>query len=155
MQKINFKVLIISLLILVSVGFIGSLFTAGNTSGEWYDSIRPEITPPSFVFPIVWNVLFFLIALSLYFVWINSKKKDKNKIIIIYGLNFILNIFWSFLYFYLRRPDYALIEIFVLLISIISMVVLAWKIDKKASVLLWPYLAWVSFASVLNWLSVY
>lgn len=154
-MKVNFKVLVISLVIVFGVGFIGSLFTSGNTSGDWYDSIRPSITPPSFVFPIVWNILFFLIALSLYFVWVGSKKKDKNKIIIIYGLNFVLNIFWSFLYFYLKRPDYALIEIFVLFISIISMVVLAWKIDKKASVLLWPYLVWVGFASVLNWLSVF
>ena len=154
--KFNFKVFIICLLIVfLIVGGIGSLFTTKNVNSDWYQSIQPAITPPNWIFPIVWNILFFLIALSLYFSWINAKKLDvRKKIIIVFGINFILNIFWSVLYFGLKNPFYAFIEIFVLWISIISMIYVTYKIDKKAGWILVPYLLWVSFAIVLNYLSV-
>jgi len=156
MKKINWKVLIASLVIVYLVAFVGSLFTSTNTDSEWYDSIRPSITPPNWVFPIVWNILFFLISLSLYFSWSGSEKSDvRRKIVIVFGINFILNIFWSFLYFGLRDPFYAFIEIFVLWISIVLMIYVSYRIDKKAGWLLVPYLLWVSFAVVLNYLSVW
>lgn len=155
-RKINWKVLIVSLAVVYLVAFVGGLFTSGNTDSGWYDSIRPSITPPNWIFPVVWNILFFLIALSLYFSWINAKKWDvKKKIVILFGINFVLNIFWSVLYFGLKNPFYAFIEIFVLWISIISMVYVSYKIDKKAGWLLVPYLLWVSFAIILNYLSVW
>lgn len=155
-RKINWKVLIVSLVIVYLVAFVGSLFTSGNTNSEWYDSIRSSITPSNWVFPIVWNILFFLIALSLYFSWINAKKWDvKKKILIVFGINFILNLFWSVLYFGLKNHFYAFIEIFVLWISIISMIYVSYKTDKKAGWLLVPYLLWVSFAIILNYLSIW
>ena len=150
----NLKVFIICLVIVFLVAFIGSLFTSGNSSGDWYDSIKPSITPPGWVFPIVWNILFFLIAVSLYFAWQSANNKQKKSVLIVFAINFILNIFWSFLYFYLRRPPLAFIEIFFLLISIVSMILVTWKIDKKSSYLLIPYLVWVSFATILNYLTI-
>jgi len=154
MKKFNLKLLIVCLVIVYTVAFLGFLFTLGNTSGEWYESIKPSITPPSFVFPIVWNILFFLIGVSLYLAWGSSNKTQKKKIAIIFGINFILNIFWSFLYFYLKLPLYAFFEILFLIFSIVLMTLLTWKINKKASYLLYPYLAWVCFASILNYLSI-
>lgn len=154
MKKINIKLLILCIVIVFTVAFIGSLFTSGNSSGEWYESIKPSITPPGWIFPIVWNTLFFLIALSLYFAWQSANNKQKRNVAVVFGINFILNIFWSYLYFYLRRPPLAFIEIFFLLISIVSMIVVTWKIDKKSSYLLIPYLLWVSFATVLNFLTI-
>ena len=154
MKKINWKILIISLVIVYAVAFIGSLFTGGNTSGEWYESIKPSITPPNWIFPVVWNILFFLIALSLYFVWVNTKDKQKNKIIIVFGINFLLNILWSVLYFTLRNPFYAFIELIFLWLSIIGMIIVTYKINKRSAYLLIPYLLWVSFAGILNYLSI-
>jgi len=155
-NRINWKVLIVSFVIVYLVAFVGSLFTSPVTDSEWYDSIKPSITPPGWVFPIVWNILFFLIGLSLYFSWINAKKLDvKKKLVIVFGINFVLNIFWSVLYFGLKNPFYAFIEIFVLWISIVSMIYVTYKIDKKAGWILVPYLLWVSFAIVLNYLSVW
>lgn len=145
---------ILCLIVSFSAAFIGSLFTAENAKSAWYESVRPEITPPNFVFPIVWNILFFLIAVSLYFAWINSKKKEKSKIMVLYGLNFVLNICWSFFYFTLKNVFFAFIEIIFVWISILSIIIYTWKIDRKASYALIPYLLWVSFASVLNFLSL-
>lgn len=156
MKKINWKVLVISFLIVFAVAFIGSLFTSPNTDTGWYNSIKPEITPPNWVFPVVWNILFILIALSLYVAWINSKnKKHKRNIIIAFGINFILNILWSVLYFGLKNLFAAFIEIFFLWSSIMFMTYIAYNINRKAGYLLIPYLLWVSFAVILNYLSVF
>ena len=152
----KWKVLILSLVVVYLIAFVGSIFTSQNTGTDWYDSIKPDVTPPSYVFPIVWNILFFLIALSLYFSWVNSKKIQQKKIIsLVFGINFFLNILWSYLFFTLQNPTLAFYEIFILWFSILSMIFVTWKINKLSSVLLWPYLIWVSFASYLNYLIVF
>lgn len=155
-MKINWKVLIICLVIVYLVAIVGSLFTSPVTDSSWYESIKPSITPPNFVFPIVWNILFFLIALSLYFSWINIKKKeDKNKILCVFGINFILNILWSVLYFGLKNPLLAFFELIFLLASIVLMIIITYRIKKLSAYLLIPYGIWVSFAGVLNYLSAF
>ena len=151
---VKWKILILSLIIVFLVAFIGSLFTRGNTSGEWYDSVKPSITPPGWIFPIVWNILFFLIALSLYFSLTAGKNKIKTKVAIAFGINFLFNILWSVFYFSMKNPLLAFFDLILLLISILYLVIFCWKIDKKAGYLLIPYLAWVSFAGILNWLSI-
>jgi len=152
-MKIQWKILIVCLVVVYAIAFIGSLFTTGNTSGEWYESIKPSITPPNWIFPIVWNILFFLIALSLYIAWIHAKNQ-KNKIIIVFSINFLLNILWSILYFTLKNPLYAFIEIIFLWLSITVMIYTTYKINKNSAYLLIPYLLWVSFACVLNYLTI-
>ncbi len=152
-KRVNWKVLIISLIIVYLVALIGSIFTSSSVSSDWYQSIKPSITPPNWVFPVVWNILFFLIALSLYFSWINGKKV-RGKIAIVFGVNFLLNILWSVLYFNMKRVDIAFFDLILLWLSIISMIYFVGKIDKKAGWLLVPYLLWVSFAGILNYLSV-
>lgn len=152
MKKVNWKVLIISLLIVYGIAFIGSIFTSTNTNLEWYQTIKPSLTPPNYVFPIVWNILFFLIAFSLYFAWANSKRKDRIKIAIVFGINFVLNVFWSVLFFAMKKPALAFAEIIFLWASILLMIFTTWKVDKKSSWLLVPYLVWVTFAGILNYL---
>lgn len=151
-KKFNWKLLIICLLIVYATAIIGSLFTSGNTNSEWYELIKPSITPPNWVFPVVWNILFFLIGLSLFFAWNNSNKKDKNAITAIFAANLSLNIIWSLIFFELRLPFFAFFELIVLWISIIVMIFTVVESDKKAAWLLVPYLLWVTFAGILNYL---
>ncbi|MFH1501268.1 MAG: TspO/MBR family protein [archaeon] len=148
------KELIISVVIVFLVAFIGSVFAGQNTNSDWYESIKPSITPPNYVFPIAWTILFILIAISLYFVLVNSKKKQKNKIYLIFGANFIFNILWSFFFFSMQLPLLAFIDIILVWLTIFGMIVVSWKINKSAAYLLIPYLLWVSFASILNILIV-
>lgn len=154
MKKINLKTLISCFLIVfILLGGIGSLFTTPNTNTDWYNSIKPSITPPSFVFPIVWNFLFILISFSLYFAWTSAKNKiQKRNIIIFFGINFILNILWSVLFFVLKLPKIAFTEIILLWVSILVLIAVTEKINLKSSWLLWPYMIWVAFASILNWI---
>ena len=152
-MKVKWKILILCLIIVYLAASVGSIFTGGSIGNGWYDSIKPSITPPNFVFPIVWNILFFLIALSLYFSWISAKSKNtKKSIAIVFGLNLFFNAFWSFVFFEMQNPVAAFYEIIVLLISIVSMLILTWRINKKSFYLLIPYFLWVCFAWFLNWM---
>lgn len=151
-SKINWKILIISLILVYASAFIGGIFTSSKVNSAWYDSIKPVITPPNYIFPIVWNILFFLIALSLYLSWTSSKKKDKKGIALVFGINLILNILWSVSFFGLQNPVLAFFELIFLWISILFMLIITYKIKRMASYLLTPYLLWVTFAGFLNYL---
>ena len=150
-QKRDWKVLLLSLFFVYFTAFIGSLFTTNAVNSSWYQSVKPVITPPNFIFPIVWNVLFFLIALSIYFSFTSAKtEKIKQKVIIFFGINLILNSIWSCLFFGLQNPLLALIDLVLLLASIIWLFVFTKRINVKAMWLLAPYFFWVCFAGVLN-----
>lgn len=153
--KINWKLLILSFIMVYSVAFLGSILTSTGVNSFWYQTIKPSITPPNWIFITVWNILFFLIALSLYLSLINVKNKLlKTKLKIVFGVNLILNTLWSLFYFNLRNPIWAFFDLIVLWLSIISMIYVTWKINKKSAWLLVPYLLWVSFAGILNFLSI-
>lgn len=155
-MKLNLKLLIICILITFSIGFIGSVFTSPNTGTDWYDSIKPSITPPSIVFPIVWNILFLLISISLYLALVNSQnKKEKKKILFAFGLNFVLNILWSLIFFELKLLSLAFFELVLFWLSILFLILLTYRINKTASYLLIPYLVWVTFAGVLNLIIIF
>jgi benzodiazapine receptor len=150
-NKINWKVLILCFFVVSLVAFIGSRFTKIDS---WYDSVKPSITPPNYVFPIAWTILFILIALSLYFAWINSGKNEKKLVAGLFLINFVLNVLWSISYFTMHKPLLAFFDLLLLFASILALIIYNWKIDKKASYLLMPYLLWVCFAGILNYLSI-
>lgn len=155
-KKINIRVLITSLIIIALVALIGSQFTSMSVNSQWYSSIKPSITPPDIVFPIVWSILFLLIAISLYLAWTRAEnKKQKSEIILAFGINLLLNILWSVFYFGMRNPFLALLEMIFLIVSIRIMMKVTYKISKPASYLLWPYLLWVLFAAILNYMSIF
>lgn len=151
LKKLDWKVFIACLIIVAAVAYIGSTFTV---IGAWYESIKPSIAPPNIVFPIVWTVLFYLIAVSLYYSWIESRENDKKKVVTYYGINFILNILWTYLFFKMQNPAFAFVEIIVLWFSIVFLIGFNFRVSKKAAYFLTPYLLWVSFAVILNYLVI-
>ena len=151
LKKLNWKVFAICLIIVAAIASIGSTFT---DTGDWYESIKPSIAPQNIVFPIVWSLLFYLIAVSLYYSWIDNDGKHRKKIIAFYGVNFILNILWSYIFFSLQSPRFALLEILILWLSIFALIGFNWKKSRKAAYFLIPYLLWVSFAIILNYFAI-
>lgn len=145
-------ILILCFLFVYLFAFIGSAFTSTSVDSEWYQSVKSNLTPPNWVFPVVWNILFFLIALSLFFAWTKSSKKQKTRIAIIFGANLLLNVLWSFSFFFLQNPTLAFVDLILLEFSIITMIFITKKIEKKSAWLLVPYLLWVGFAGILNYL---
>jgi translocator protein len=155
-KKINWGILFLSFIAVYTTAFLGNMFTSVGVKSFWYMTVRPSITPPDFVFPIVWNILFFLIFISLYISLIKTKdKKSSSKVEIVFGINFLLNFLWSFFYFGLRNPLFAFIDLILLFFSILAIIKVTWKINRKASWLLVPYLLWIVFAGLLNYLSVF
>jgi len=140
--------LIISLALPFLASAIGSLFTVTGIS-SWYSEIqKPFFNPPSWIFGPVWTLLYLLMGISLYLVW--TKKSDK-KAFVVFGIQLALNALWSILFFGLQNPALAFFEILLLWIAILVTITTFYKIRKSAGYLLIPYLAWVTFASVLNY----
>ncbi|PIN89650.1 TspO protein, partial [Candidatus Pacearchaeota archaeon CG10_big_fil_rev_8_21_14_0_10_35_13] len=127
-KKFNFWLLVICLVVVYAVAFLGSLFTAPNTSTDWYNSIRPSITPPNWVFPVVWNILFLLIGISLYLSLHHSGNSTLRKFVVFsFGINLFLNLVWSILYFGLHSPLAAFFDLILLWVSILLMIRVSWK----------------------------
>jgi tryptophan-rich sensory protein len=149
-MKIDGKLLVISFGSVFLTAFLGSLVTE---IGPWYESLKkmqPVIFPPNYIFPIVWTTLFIMIAFSIYYALL--KNKNTKTIKILFGINLFLNFLWSYIFFYLHQVVIALGEIIILCISIISLIVVLWKVERKSAYLLIPYFLWVSFAIFLNFM---
>jgi benzodiazapine receptor len=147
-MKNTFK-LLLSILLTLTVGFLGSLVTTPAIT-TWYQTLnKPAYNPPNWVFAPVWTALFILMGISFYLIWI-SKDINKKQSLRIFFIQLFLNFLWSFLFFGLKSPSLALIDIIFLWIAIFITISKFYKISKTAGYLLIPYLAWVSFASILN-----
>ncbi|MBT5338660.1 tryptophan-rich sensory protein [Candidatus Falkowbacteria bacterium] len=130
-------------------GLIGSVFTTSNIT-SWYQNLtRPSFAPPNWVFAPVWTILFVLMAIALFIAWENKFKKAKLGLLF-FVAQLVLNVFWSFLFFGLHNPWFALIEIIALLIFIILTTINFWRTNLWAGILMLPYIAWVGFATILN-----
>lgn len=145
------KVLVYSALAVILTAVIGSFFTKID---QWYEDIKPAITPPNLVFPIVWTILFVLIGVSMYLSISQSSGKLRKQIIVLFAINLSLNVLWSILFFTMHLPLPALIELLFLWASIIVLISITLKSSRAAAWLLLPYALWVMFAGVLNYLIV-
>lgn len=155
-KKIDYTKLVISILICNAAGIIGSFFTSPTIPG-WYASlVKPGFNPPGWIFGPVWILLYIMMGISLYLIWREGLEKKQNRIAaIMFGIQLILNSAWSIIFFGLHAPLVAFIEIIILWIAIAATIILFYRISKKASYLLLPYILWVSFAAVLNFAIFY
>jgi len=150
MNKINYKLLILNIIIPLIIGGIGTLL--GNPSN--YSIInKPSFSPPAFIFPIVWTILYILMGISAYMIMI-SDNKDKNKAYGIYLVQLIVNGLWSLFFFRFKWYLFSFLWIILLISLVIIMIDKFYKINKIAGYLQLPYLLWLIFASILN-LSIY
>lgn len=150
-MKVNWKRLILSLTVCLATGGAGSLYTTQSVS-RWYPTlIKPPLNPPAWVFGPVWTFLFVLMGYALYLVWNKGlKKKAVSDAVALFGVQLVLNVTWSYLFFGLRNPLLALMEIIVLWGVILLTTFKFARIDTAAAYLMLPYLLWVSFANYLN-----
>lgn len=152
-NKLDLRLLLVCIICVFIFAFIGSIFTSKNTTSDWYLTNKSSITPPNYVFPIIWNILYFLIAISLYTL-LKSKTKEKTKILTVFIINLVFNALWSYLFFSLKNPLFALIDLILIIITLLLMIHMSYKINKKSSYLLVPYLIWICFAGILNYLFI-
>lgn len=131
------------------VALAGGLLT---TTGPWYESLRrPAWKPPDWAFGPVWTTIFTLTAISAVMAWnADAGFASRSALVVAYGINAALNIAWSGLFFRLRRPDWALLEVVFLWISIAALILVTARVSGLAAGLLLPYLLWVGVAACLN-----
>ena len=143
--------LIISILLCLSIGFTGSYFTSDSIS-SWYDTLnKPTFTPPNWTFGVVWTILYILMGVSAFLVWNQGFKKKSVKIALaLFVFQLILNGLWTPIFFGLHYLGIALIDIVMMWIVILLTIIYFHKVSKLASLLLVPYLIWVSYATALN-----
>lgn len=149
LMPIKIPQLILSIGVCLGAGVLGSFFTISSIP-TWYQILnKPSFAPPNWIFAPVWTVLYILMGMALYLVWV-SKGKLRQNALNLFFVQLGLNILWSIIFFGMKNPALALVDIIVLWIAIFLTIKSFSKINKLASYLLLPYLFWVSFASLLN-----
>ena len=136
--------------VLIALGALGARLTR---LGPWYRALRkPSWQPPDFAFGPAWTLIFLLTGASAVIAWnsVRATPMQRRGVLIAFGVNAMLNSLWSYLFFARRRPDWAMIEVLFFWVSIIAMIDVVRPLSSGAAWLLAPYLAWVTFASVLN-----
>jgi len=152
MKPVNIIKLVISCAVPFLIGLIGESFTTADTLGNWYANLhKPAFNPPDWIFGPVWTTLYIMMGISAFLIWRKGLDSKPVRIVLVcFIVQLFLNAIWAPLFFGLHSPLLGLIDIFLLLNAIIVTVFAFFQISRSAALLLIPYLAWVSFAAVLN-----
>ena len=135
------------LLVSFAAAWIGSRYMPG----EWYASLaKPAWNPPSAVFAPVWTVLYVLMGVAAWLVWKRAGFRGAGVALTLFIVQLVLNALWSYLFFGLHHISAAFVDIVVLWAAILAVTALFWRKVRTAGILMLPYLAWVGFASCLN-----
>lgn len=150
-HNIDYKKLLISCGISLGVGGLSALISMMNQKA-FEAAQKPPLTPPGWLFPIVWSILYILMGISAYLIYKSKVDTPETKTValIIYGVQLIVNFFWSIIFFNLEAYLFAFIWILLLLFLIVVMIKLFYPINKLAAILQIPYLLWVAFATYLT-----
>lgn len=131
------------------LGFLASRLQA-DAIANWYPYLdKPSLTPPNMVFPIAWGILYLLSGISAGIIY-NTLSVRRNGILSLWCVQLILNFLWSVMFFYLQNPMLGMINILLLDVVVIWYAVKSWSQSKAASVMYWPYVLWLCFATYLN-----
>ncbi len=126
----------------------GLLIGVLNRPDDWYLSLsKPGFTPPNWIFAPVWTALYVVIAIAGARIFIDHRRSAAMRL---WWAALLLNFAWSPLFFGLHEPALAMIVIFGLIVAILLFIAFSWRSDRMSAILFLPYLAWTSFASVLN-----
>lgn len=152
MKLNNFFKLVITIIVSQLAGVIGSVFTVSSIP-NWYAVLqKPSFSPPNWIFGPVWVTLYLLMGVAAFLVWRHGfERREVRRALAIFGGQLVLNTLWSIIFFGLRNPFWAFVEIIVLWLAILVMIFAFYKISRPAAYLLLPYILWVSFAGYLNY----
>ena len=142
------KCIIINILIPNIIGFLSSII--GKVSTEFDKFNKPNWTPPGFIFPVVWTILYVLMGVSSYLIY-ESDSPYKNRSLFVYGLNIFINGLWSIIFFRFKMFLLAFITIIILILLTVIMIIKYYRINKTAALLQIPYLIWLCVALALSY----
>lgn len=141
--------LLVSLVVALGVGFISSVVTRPAIEGWYATLVKPPLNPPNWIFAPVWTLLFVMMAVAAWLVW-RAGRLEARRQLALYGIQLALNAGWSLVFFGLKSPGGALVEVVFLLAAIAATAYGFGRWSVWARRLMWPYLAWVAFAAYLT-----
>jgi benzodiazapine receptor len=142
--------LIVAIILCFAAAGLGGLVTTPQIPNWYADLAKPAWTPPGWIFGPVWSLLYLMMAVAAWLVWRQAGFAGAKLPLTLFAIQLVLNSLWSVLFFGLQNPGAAAVEIILLWLAILATLVVFWKRSMWAGGLLVPYLAWVSFAAVLN-----
>ena len=149
MKKVNWKMILISASVTIGSSLIGFLLSLG--SKEIYESLNlPVFAPPSWLFGVVWPILYVFMGISLYLILV-SESSIRNSAIEIFFIQLVVNLLWPLAFFRLKLFIVALVILMILIPLVVIMIKIFHGINKTSAYLQIPYLVWITFATVLNY----
>ena len=149
-SKINIKSLLICITVPLAVGGLSALLTMGSMK-DFAALDQPPLSPPGWIFPLVWTVLYVLMGIASYIILASSVPTlDKKNALKVYFIQLAFNFLWSEIFFTLGAYEIAFLWLLMLLALILLTTVRFWRIDRRAGILMLPYAVWVVFAGYLN-----
>lgn len=147
---IDWTTLLAAIVVSELAGIVPGFLTAGDVA-TWYPTLnKPAFNPPSWVFGPVWTILYALMGVALYLAWQRRDRPGGSVALGLFAVQLVLNAAWTLTFFGARSIVGGLVVIVVLWVAIVGTIVAFWRLDRRAGALLVPYLAWVSFAALLN-----
>ncbi len=135
----------------LAIGFVGSYVTAPAIQSWYMQLIKPPGTPPNWIFPVVWTTLYVLMAFAWWLLWDKSNESTARRTAISFFLvQLVLNASWSQVFFRAKAVGAGLLIIVAMVFATTATIVVAWRMNRLAAVLLLPYLAWICYATYLN-----
>ena len=146
---VNLKRLLIALAVPLAVGGL-SAFASGSFSEQYAVVNKPPLSPPGWIFPAVWTVLYALMGIGAARVWLSTGSQKRNIGINLFVAQLVVNFFWSLIFFNLQAFGFAFFWLLVLLALVIWMACVFYKVDPLAGFLQIPYIVWLVFAAYLS-----
>ena len=142
--------LFLCLLLPLLIGSVSGFLSATGVN-DWYLTLhKPVFNPPSWVFGPVWTLLYLMMGYSLYLILKTPPSPERERVIVLFAAQLVLNFFWSLIFFRWHQMGFAFVEILALWLTILVMIISMYSVSAKAALLQIPYLLWVSFASLLS-----
>ena len=151
MDKSKIKTYGLAILLTELVGGVAGLFTSMGME-NYENAVKPALTPPAIVFPIVWTILYALMGISVARIWLSPATKERNHGLIVFVAQLFFNFFWSIIFFNLQAYGFAFFWLVALWALTLLMIITFNKTDRLAALLQIPYLLWLTFAGYLNFM---
>ncbi|MBE6934290.1 MAG: tryptophan-rich sensory protein [Ruminococcaceae bacterium] len=146
----KWKPYVISVGISLGIGILSGLLSMGGMMMYDLFAIKPGLTPPSWVFPVVWSVLYVLMGISAAIIWLEKDSAERRRGLNLYVAQLIVNFFWSLIFFNAQAYGFAVLWLILLWVLVLLMILQFRKVNELAAKLQIPYLIWLTFAAYLN-----
>ena len=146
----NWKPYLISAAVALSIGTLSGLLSIVGMNVYMESVTKPALTPPEWIFPVVWTLLYILMGIGSARIWMHDDSIQRSRGLNLYVVQLILNFFWSLIFFNAQAFGVAVIWLLLLLTAVVLMTIQFYKVDRKAAYLQIPYIIWLVFATYLS-----